>query len=80
MQPKDRCFIAEFEFGKLTKSNSVVINNRLVYISKKDYTGKTIKVYIAFDYETKIQLGFFSSKEKAIEILSKYDWNNINDI
>lgn len=71
MLEKNKTFIAIFDFGKLTKANSRIINTRLVYISKKDYTGTNTKVYIAFDYATKIQLGFASDKDKLVEMLER---------
>ncbi len=68
---------AEFDFGKITKANSSVINGRLIYISKKDSSGNQTKIYIAFDYESKIQLGFYSDKEKLIDMLTRKLDSNI---
>ena len=73
----DKTFRAEFDFGKLTKANSIVINTRVVYISKKDCTGTNTKTYIAFDYLTKIQLGFSTNKEKLIEMLNRLIDNEV---
>lgn len=67
----DLCHKANFDFGKITKANSFVIHGRLIYVSKKDALGIATKVYIAFDYETKLQLGFSPNKEKLFDMLTR---------
>ena len=63
------CFVYELEFSKLTKANSVVIDNRIVYIVKKDYRGSASPFFTAYDYTTKVQILFNKDKKKLIEIL-----------
>jgi len=52
------------EIKKITKANSVLVNNRIIYIVKKDEVGKASKFYCTYDYETKIKLGFFFTKDE----------------
>jgi len=65
------CSSASFSFGKVTKANSFIINNRIIYVTKKDSTGNQCSLYIAFDYKSGIQLGFSSSKEKLCKMLER---------
>jgi hypothetical protein len=56
---------------KLTKANSALVNDRVFFFLKKDYTGKAVKCYIVYDYETKIQVGFFWNKEDIVSGLER---------
>jgi len=70
----------EPEIKKLTKSNSLLVNGRLFYIVKKDNKGKASKYYVVYDYETKIQLGFFFDKETIEEkLITIFKKENILD-
>lgn len=58
---------------KLSKSNSVIVGDRIIYISKKNHKGKITGMYIAFDYETKIQIAFHKDKDELINYLKSRD-------
>lgn len=58
---------------KLSKPNSVIVGDRIIYISKKNHKGKTTGMYIAFDYETKIQIAFHKDKDELINYLKSID-------
>jgi hypothetical protein len=70
----------EPEISKITKANSVLVNNRLFYIIKKDEDGKACKAYCVYDYETRIKLGFFWDKTTIVDNLKKiFKEKNISD-
>jgi hypothetical protein len=71
MYSKEQCFKYSGDIKKLTKANSTIVGNRVIYIVKKDHEQKTSKLYIAYDYKTKIQLAYNSEKDKLIEYLNK---------
>lgn len=59
------------EINRITKKNSILVNGRLFYITKKDYTGKAVPCYVVYDYETKIQLAWFWDKDKIEDKLTR---------
>lgn len=64
---------------KLTKANSVTINDRVVWITNKNETGKTTITYIGYDYLTKIKLGVcIDGREGLISYLEKQDFSRID--
>ena len=54
---------------KVTKSNSLLVADRLFFFIKKDFEGKPVKGYVIYDYETKIQLSFAYEKEEIEPML-----------
>ena len=73
----NKCFKYSQPISKLTKANSILVDERVIYIVKKDHTGKACGLYIAYDYETKIQLAFNKKKDELIEYLKS---KNLKDI
>lgn len=69
----DECFKYEGEIKRLTKANSFVADGRVIYVVKKDYTGKTSKMFIAFDEATKVQLFAHYDKDVLINFLQQQD-------
>lgn len=65
------------DIKRLTKANSIVIQDRVVYIVKKKESGKTVKLFVAYDYETKIKLAAHWDKETLIEFLNKQNFKEI---
>lgn len=65
------------DIKRLTKNNSTLIQGRVIYIVKKDVNGKALKVFVAYDYETKVKLAVHQDKEQLIEFLKKQDFNRI---
>ena len=65
----DNCIKYELDFSKPTRSNSVVIGDRVIMIMKRDELGKTIKFFIAYDYKTKRILAWNNDKDKLIKFL-----------
>lgn len=63
------CHRYSLPMPKLSKVNSFIIDDRVIYVTKSDYLGKTSRLYIAYDYETKIQLAFNINKDELIEYL-----------
>ncbi|MGB1226456.1 MAG: hypothetical protein ACPG9K_01080 [Poseidonibacter sp.] len=59
------------EIKRLTKANSLVVKDRVIYIVKKDHTGKAIHMYNAYDYKTKYQLACFKKKDELINFLER---------
>ena len=59
--------------SKLTKANSVVVDGRVIRITKKDYTGKASKSYIAYDSSSNLQLASHHDKDTLIGFLLKQD-------
>lgn len=80
MRPLRDCLKYQPEIKRLTKSNSTLIDGRVVYVTKKDNEGKSIKIYMAYDYKTRIQLGGHSDKEFLIDFLSKQDLKVLNEL
>ena len=73
MKPLDECWKYEPEIKRLTKTNSFVADGRVIYIVKKQYDGKSIKMYVAYDSSTKIQLVADHDKEEVIKFLQGKD-------
>ena len=73
MKQLDECWKYEPEIKRLTKSNSFVADGRVIYVVKKQYDGKSIKMYVAYDSSTKIQLVAHHDKEEVIKFLQKQD-------
>lgn len=65
----------------LSKVNSVSIQDRVIWITKKNENGKDTSTYIAYDYLTKIKLGVHVGGKKAlIEFLEKQDFTQIEGV
>lgn len=64
----------------LTKVNSTVIHGRVIWLTKKNESGKESKVYIAYDFMTKIKLGVSTSKEKLIKSLEECDFSEVDRV
>jgi hypothetical protein len=73
MLDTEKCFKYEPEIKRVTKANSLMVDGRVVYIVKKDHTGKSICLYVAYDKETKIQLGYNEDKQALINYLLDKD-------
>ena len=73
MKPLDECWKYVPEIKRLTKTNSFVADGRIIYVVKKQYDGKSIKMYVAYDSSTKIQLVAHHDKEEVIGFLQKQD-------
>ena len=73
MRNLEDCKLYEPPIKRLTKSNSMVFDGRVVYIVKKTYEGKAIKMFIAYDEATKTQLAGHWDKDKLIAFLAKQD-------
>ena len=57
----------EGNFPKLSKSNSVVVGNNIIYFKK-------VKgVYVAWDYKTRIKIVATDSKERLLSWLQSKD-------
>ena len=87
MRALEQCETYQQDIKRLTKSNSFVYEfnglvdknfitfNRVIYIVKKDVTGKAVKVFVAYDYESKVKLAVHWDKEKLVEYVKKQDLN-----
>lgn len=73
------CFKYEPKISRLTSANSIIVGSRVIYITKKDHTGKTTSSFIAYDYETKIQLAWHKNKDDLIAYLNKKE-KEINEL
>lgn len=58
---------------KPTRCNSIVISNRVISIIKKDYEGKSINMFSAYDYKSGKLLHSDFTKEDLISFLVKED-------
>ena len=65
---------------RLTKANSNIINNRVIYIVKQNCLGNNIKMFMAYDYKTKIQLYGHFDKDSLIEFLAKQDLKVLDEL
>ena len=74
MRKLEDCFKYQLDIKKLSKANSTAISGRVIYIVKKDHTGKSSKFFFAYDYETKVQLHFDLDKDKLIEFLNEQNF------
>lgn len=70
----------EPEIKRLTKSNSLAIQDRIIYIAKKDYQGKAVKIFVAYDYKTKVQLYANFSKELIVDYLKEQDLSILEEL
>lgn len=73
MRKLEDCNKYEPEIKRLTKSNSVVIDGRVVYIVKKDFRGKTLRMFVAYDNDSKVQLYAHHDKDTLIQFLLNKD-------
>lgn len=73
MRQLEDCKVYEGNISRLTKANSFVADGRIIYTVKKDYEGKALKLYVAYDSATKIQLAAHHDKEKLISYLQGKD-------
>ena len=73
------CFRWQPIFPRLSDVNSLFVDNRVIYIAKKNYTGKDSNLYIAYDYKTRIQLAFHKNKDELIEYLKDKKLDVLND-
>jgi hypothetical protein len=67
------CFIYQPDIKRVTSANSFIAGGRTVYIVKKDSTGKSIKIYNAYDKDTKTQLSSHWDKDILIKYLQTKD-------
>jgi len=67
------CYKYEPEIKRITKANSFLASGRVIYIVKKDHKGKTIKIFNAYDKESKTQLSQHWDKDKLIKYLQRQD-------
>ena len=77
MLDKDKCFTYELVIPKLSKANSFIASGRQVYVKKADCTGKSSKLFVAYDYETKIQLLAYWNKEDLIKYIQSKDLTSL---
>lgn len=69
----DKCFVYQPDIKRVTKANSFVACGRVIYLVKKSYDGKALKVYCAYDKEIKILLACHWDKDFLIKYLSDKD-------
>jgi len=69
----DDCYKYEPEIKRVTKANSFLASGRVVYIVKKNSQGKTLKVFNAYDKESKVLLMSHWDKEKLIKFIQRQD-------
>ncbi len=67
------CYIYEPEIKRITKANSFMAGGRVIYIVKKDSMGKAMKIYSAYDKESKVLLGANWDKEFLIAFIQAQD-------
>ena len=67
------CAVYFEEFKRPTKVNSFVADGRIIRVVKKDHTGKSSRMYVAYDSYTKIQLVAHHSKDEVIRFLQGKD-------
>ncbi len=58
---------------RATSSNSFVASGRVMYIAKKDYEDKPLKVYNVYDVETKVQVASHWNKEFLARYVANQD-------
>lgn len=73
MRDIEDCKTYEPDIRKPTKANSFVADGRVIYVVKKDYTGKPLKMYVAYDEATKVQLMAHHDKDTLIEFIQSKD-------
>jgi hypothetical protein len=66
----------EGDIPKLSVSNSLIVDGVIFYIAKKDYDGKVVNLFVAYDYKSKAMLIALPNKEQLILWLK----NNIEKI
>ena len=73
MKDVEECWKYEPEIKRMTKTNSFIADGRVIYVVKKDYTGKTIRMYVAYDSSTKVQLCAHHDKDELIRFVQSQD-------
>ena len=74
MLPLDECAKYEPDIKRMTKANSFIADGRVIYVAKKDETGKTLSViYVAYDSSTKVKLAAHWCKDTLIRYLQGKD-------
>ena len=73
MRAVEDCFVYQPDIKRVTKANSFVASARTIYICKKDTEGKAMKVFNAYDKETKVLLASHWDKEFLMNYLSDKD-------
>ena len=73
MRELDDCWKYEPDIKRVTVSNSFIADGRVIYIVKKEHTGKSIKLFVAYDKATKVQLAAHWDKEVLISYIQKQD-------
>ena len=74
MRPLEECYKYEPEIKRMTKTNSFIADGRVIYVVKKDHTGKTLpKTYVAYDSHTKVKLAAHWDKDKLIRYIQSQD-------
>jgi hypothetical protein len=66
----------EGDIPKLSVSNSLVVDGVIFYIAKKNYDGKVVNLFVAYDYKSKAMLIALPDKEQLVLWLK----NNIEKI
>ena len=67
------CYKYQSDIKRVTKANSFIASGRVIYIVKKSAEGKSLKIYVAYDRETKIQLLAHWNKDKLIRYIQGKD-------
>lgn len=80
MIPLEQCFRYEPKITRLTKANSFTHQGKVIYVVKKESNGKAYGIYIAYDYKTKVQLGFNRDKNWLIEFIKKQDLGILDEL
>ncbi len=73
MRDIEDCAVYQLDIKRLTKTNSFIADGRVVYVVKKDHTGKAVKIYVAYDSHTKVKLAAHHDKEVLIKYLQHKD-------
>ena len=69
----DDCYTYQIDFSKATKVNSFMASGRVIMIHKKEHTGKAIKIYIAYDRDSKVQLSQHWIKDDLVKYIQEQD-------
>ena len=73
MRQLDECKMYEPDIKRLTKTNSFIADGRVIYITRRSHTGKALKMYVAYDSHTKVQLAGHYDKDVLIKYLQGKD-------
>ena len=73
MRDLEDCYRYQPEIKRMTKTNSFIADGRVIYVVKKDHTGKSVKMYVAYDSSTKVQLAAHHDKDELIRFIQSKD-------